>query len=67
MKKRSGINLNVLIKKEEKIINIHRIVSRDTERLAGNRMHIYNCISEINGVEIVLQIKYEVDTRLNIL
>jgi len=30
---------------EEKVIKIHRIISRDMERLAGNRMHIYDCIS----------------------
>jgi len=47
---------------KEQVVKILRIVSRDMERLAGNTMHIYNCLSEINGVERELQIKYEVDT-----
>ncbi|WBW96318.1 hypothetical protein [Oceanirhabdus sp. W0125-5] len=47
---------------QEQVVKIHKIMTRDLEKLAGNRMHIFNCTSVINGIERGLQIKYEIDT-----
>ncbi len=43
-------------------IKIDRIVTREEERLAGNRMLIFGCQSTIRGVERRYELKYEVAT-----
>ena len=43
-------------------IRIGRISERNEEKLAGNRMMIFRCQSEIDGMEKVYELKYEVGT-----
>jgi len=43
-------------------VKIGRISERSEEKLAGNRMMIYRCQSEINGVEKQYELKYEIAT-----
>jgi len=64
---KEGITTPVRFRKTTKddkkqVVKIHRIISRNMERLAGMRMYIYNCISEINGVERALQKKHHVNS-----
>lgn len=47
---------------QQQVIKIERIVKRDLEKLAGNRMFIYTCQSTINDEQRLLTIKYEIDT-----
>ena len=47
---------------EEQVVKIQKIMTTDMEKLAGNVMYIFNCMSVINGIERGLQIKYEIDT-----
>ncbi len=41
-------------------INIDRVIQRDEEKLAGNRMIIFKCQSVIEGTEKVYELKYEI-------
>lgn len=43
-------------------INVGNISERSEEKLAGNRMMIYRCQSEIDGIEKLYELKYEVGT-----
>lgn len=43
-------------------IKVGIIFERNEEKLAGNRMMIYRCKSEIDGVEKLYELKYEVGT-----
>jgi hypothetical protein len=43
-------------------IRVDNIIQRGEEKLAGNRMIVYRCQSEIDGVEKVYELKYEVGT-----
>jgi len=43
-------------------IKVGNIFERNEEKLAGNRMMIYRCQSEIDGVEKLYELKYEVGT-----
>lgn len=44
------------------IIKVDKILSREEEKLAGNRMILYKCQSVIDGVEKLYEIKYELNT-----
>jgi hypothetical protein len=44
------------------VIKIDRIVVQNEEKLAGNRMMVFRCQSNINGCQRVYEIKYEVST-----
>lgn len=44
------------------VVKIHKIMNRDMEKLAGNLMYKFDCLSVINGTERPLQIKYEIDS-----
>ncbi|MCX7921545.1 MAG: hypothetical protein N3B21_05950 [Clostridia bacterium] len=48
--------------KENTTVNIDKIILREEEKLAGNRMYIYRCQSNIEGIEKVYELKYEVST-----
>lgn len=48
--------------KENITITVDRVIIREEEKLAGNRMYIYRCQSVINGVEKVYELKYEIGT-----
>lgn len=43
-------------------INVDRIIKRDLEKLAGNKMIIFTCQSFIDGAEKLYEVKYEHDT-----
>ena len=53
------------MKNEEKeliTVKVDNIVLRDQEKLAGNKMFIYRCQSEVDGSIKVFELKYEVST-----
>lgn len=57
--------LKFQIKNEEKeyvTIKIDNICDRAEERLAGNKMQIFKCQSEIEGSLKVFELKYELNT-----
>lgn len=45
-----------------KVINVHRIIFAECEKLAGNKMILYKCESKINNTKRIYELKYEVDT-----
>ncbi|MCX7745975.1 MAG: hypothetical protein N2645_03645 [Clostridia bacterium] len=48
--------------KENVTISVQRIILRQEEKLAGNRMFIFRCQSIIGGVERIFELKYEINT-----
>lgn len=46
----------------DKIIKVEQVISFSEEKLAGNRMIIYRCQSEINGELRSFEQKYELQT-----
>ncbi len=44
------------------IVKINKILERNEERLAGNRMYIYKVMSIINNSQRVYEMKYELAT-----
>ena len=47
---------------QEQVIKVDRILKREMEKLAGNKMLVYTCQSQINGELRLLTIKYELDS-----
>lgn len=45
-----------------KVIKIDKVISKQTEKLAGNFMLVFNCQSLINNVLRQFEIKYELNT-----
>lgn len=43
-------------------IKVDSVSERSEEKLAGNRMMIYRCQSEIDGIEKQYELKYEIVT-----
>lgn len=53
------------IEGEDKIyttIKVDKILSRNMERLAGNNMLVFKCQSNIDNIQRVYEIKYELST-----
>lgn len=48
--------------KTERVIKIDKIIVRENEKLAGNNMLIFRCQSIINNIEVIFEIKYEINT-----
>lgn len=44
------------------VVKIDRIITRSEEKLAGNRMLIFRCQSEVNGFLKLFELKYELNT-----
>ena len=44
------------------VVKVDRVVTRSEEKLAGNRMFIFRCQSEINGLLKLFELKYELNT-----
>lgn len=44
------------------VIQVDKILFKTEEKLAGNRMIIYRCQSEINGILKQFELKYELNT-----
>lgn len=50
-----------------KVIKIGKIISIDKERLCGNIMNVYTCSAEVDGIEKLMEIKYDIEKCLWIL
>lgn len=46
----------------EIVIEIDRVISKDLEKLNGNKMYVYKCLSCINGAVKLVEFKYELKT-----
>lgn len=44
------------------VYKVDKILAKTTEKLAGNRMLVFQCQSDIDGILRIFEIKYEVDT-----
>ncbi|MDP4127607.1 MAG: hypothetical protein Q8912_11765 [Bacillota bacterium] len=44
------------------VVKVDHVVTRSEEKLAGNRMLIFRCQSEINGLIKQYELKYELNT-----
>ena len=44
------------------VIRVDKIIFRQEEKLAGNRMILYRCESVINDVQKIFELKYELST-----
>lgn len=44
------------------IINVNKIVFREKEKIAGRDAIVFNCQSNIDGVDKLYQLKYEINT-----
>lgn len=47
---------------ENVTVNVERIIIREEEKLAGNRMIMFRCQSTIQGIEKTFELKYELNT-----
>jgi len=43
-------------------VKVDNVILRNEEKLAGNKMLIYRCQSQINGMLRIFELKYEVST-----
>ncbi|SET54400.1 hypothetical protein SAMN05660297_02706 [Natronincola peptidivorans] len=43
-------------------IKVDRVIIRDEEKLAGNKMFIYRCQSILDNTEKIYELKYEINT-----
>lgn len=44
------------------VVKVDRVVTRSEEKIAGNRMFIFRCQSEMNGLLKLYELKYELST-----
>lgn len=47
---------------ESVVIRVDQILFKTEEKLAGNRMLLFRCQSEINGFSKIFELKYELNT-----
>ncbi len=47
---------------ENAVIKVDKIIKRDIDKFAGNKMLKYTCESCINGTQRLFELSYEVDT-----
>ena len=52
----------IKFKIDDNVVKVEQIISLSEEKLAGNRMIIYRCQSEINGLLKQFELKYEILT-----
>lgn len=57
-----GVPNPVRYKLDDKVIKIEQVTSKSEEKLAGNRMIIFRCQSEMNGELRPFELKYELQT-----
>ena len=57
-----GVPNPIRYRVDDKVIRVGQVTSRSEEKLAGNRMIIYRCNSEINGELRAFELKYELLT-----
>jgi len=46
----------------ESVIKVDRVLSKDLEKLAGNKMFLFRCQSLIDNVAKLYELKYEINT-----
>lgn len=44
------------------VIKVDKVITRSEEKIAGNRMLIFRCQSEIDGLLKLFELKYELNT-----
>jgi hypothetical protein len=59
---KNGVPTPIRLRLEDNVIRVGRVISRSEEKLAGNRMLIYSCQSEIGGELRSFELKYELQT-----
>ena len=57
-----GVLNPVRFKLDGEVYKVEQIINRKEEKLAGNRMIIYRCQSDINGQLKPFELKYEIQT-----
>ncbi len=57
-----GVPKPIRYKVDDVVIKVQQVTSKSEEKLAGNRMIVFRCQSEINGVLRPFELKYEVGT-----
>jgi len=45
-----------------RVVKIDKILFREEEKLAGNRMILYRCESIIDNIQRIFELKYEIST-----
>lgn len=45
-----------------KVIKIDKVITKETEKLAGNYMLVFKCQSLIDNIQRIFEIKYELQT-----
>ena len=59
---KDGVPNPVRYKLDDKVIRVEQVISKSEEKLAGNRMIVYRCQSEINGELRPFELKFELLT-----
>lgn len=62
--KEDGNIIPIKFKIEEEVpqvIKINKIISTTTEKFCGNKMLVFTCVSIINNLEKILEIKYDIE------
>jgi hypothetical protein len=57
-----GVPNPVRYKLDDQVIKVEQVTSKSEEKLAGNRMIIFRCQSEMNGELRPFELKYELQT-----
>lgn len=60
--KEGGNPVPLRFKDKGRVIKVEQVISRSEEKLAGNRMFIYRCQTEINGELRRFELKFELQT-----
>jgi hypothetical protein len=58
----SPLKFRLALEGESPVFKVDKIITRTMEKLAGNRMIVFLCQSDINGALKRYEIKYELDT-----
>lgn len=48
--------------KSYKVIKVDTVLHTELEKLAGNKMHVFKCLSCINGIEKIFELKFEIES-----
>lgn len=58
----SPLKFRLMLEGRLQVFKVDKIITKTTEKLAGNRMIVFVCQSEINGSLKQYEIRYELDT-----
>ena len=59
---KDGVPNPIRYKLDELVVRVGQVTSKSEEKLAGNRMIVYRCQTEINGELRPFELKYEIQT-----